>query len=1156
MAESRFYYPITVHQGAASGGIDTPFVCSIPLNQILKGSAVILSVDEGTAPQGLYIWDDRRWRYALPQLFVSIGIIDGYTIDVFWDQNGPVAVPDDSRVFRNGIEVVPPVIAGEPGAVYVIMTPVAGAGSGTVTSVNNQLPDATGNVTINIDDIPNLSTTLASFVKSVNHVLPDATGDITLVASDVGAVGLSLVGQPNGVPSLDSNGWVPMSQLPPGIIGGLQYQGTYDAATNTPPLPAPAPANKGFYWVVSVAGTQQGMALRVGDWVVSNGTSYDKIDNQEGRVLSVNGALPDPADGNVVVPFATTTVAGTVYVPTTGGLLIGADGALTVNQSAVGAWTPSETIWVDYNGDAVTGTGKQNNPYKTIGEAVDNALPNAVIMISPGSYAENLVLGSKPLYIKGWGNVGNYARTVITGNMVVGGTSQIRVQNLGISYNGTQPCLTINQVGTTSGFKFENLVINANNTQTAILTNAAGGTWTGSAYFVSLYVNAGKIDCATGTGYQASTDNLATTAAFTGIPGTSGLNCVASSPTSIIVGTSVGVARATSQNLLTGDWVTTTLGSSNPFYGIAYGNGRWVTVSTTGAVYTSIDDGLNWTLATTLPFYFGTSQMLKGTSSFTFQNGRFMFYSAGLGSFAESLDGVSWQILAYPYPTTTGGVDGAALNTLTGMFLSSTLGTPTWTGFGTGITFNASAITQTAQMCGYANVSGGGPTNSTILMGPGNWHEVQVIMRPTTTAEQWSITYGIDDWVSTPVVLTYSGSTSQYPWFNLSRRAAVSNFGNLVFYEIEGSGDSFSVMGPDIRIYTERPSVDEQAQWNRTGGTTSNAQAIATGTVTNATTNISEQGLNKTDQYRVSTTMPSTVKVLSVQSETYFSRMLPNTTYVSVGSEVEGQDIDTPAVQVSSPVNSWAYVTQRMDKNPVSGSNWTYATASGARMRVTRASNDPVTVALIHCDGLQGATTVPYAINVGGGMNRAVNSAVITTSDSKFGGSCIQIPSGSAWNFTGAFGGPGNNLGLNDFTIEFWIKTSATGTANAVSMDTNLYGSNYGGILLTPNGIYMSNAGTAWDLAARPAGTFNNNAWRHVAICRLGSSFYLWVDGQPTTNSPSLNASAISVRGNAGILTFGAPSGNLFAGLIDEIRVSRGCRYTTAFTPPTGPFTS
>lgn len=470
MAESRFYYPITVHQGASSANIDTPFVCTIPLNPALKGSAIILSVDEGTAPQGLYIWDDKRWRYALPQLNVSIGVIDGYSVDVYWDQTGPVTpLPDGAIVFRNGILSPTQTVPGEPGVVYTVMVPVSGTGSGTV--------------------------------KSVNSILPDSNGNITLTAADVGAISLIMLGQPDGVASLDGNGWVPMSQLPPGIIGGLQYQGTYDAATNTPALPTPAPENKGYYWVVSVAGTQQGMDLRVGDWVVSNGTSYDKIDNQEGRVLSVNGAIPDPSDGNVEVPVATSSVAGTVYVPANSGLILGADGSLVVNPAEVGAWTPSETIWVDYNGDAINGTGKQNNPYKTIGEAVDNALPNAVIMISPGSYAESLTLGSKALYLKGWGNVGNYARTVITGNLVVGGTNQIRIQDLGINYNGTQPCLTINQVGTTAGFKFENIVINANNTQTAILTNGVGGAWTGSAYFVSLYVNAGKIDCAAGTGY-------------------------------------------------------------------------------------------------------------------------------------------------------------------------------------------------------------------------------------------------------------------------------------------------------------------------------------------------------------------------------------------------------------------------------------------------------------------------------------------------------------------------------------------------------------------------------------------------------------------------------------------------------------------------------
>lgn len=659
-----------------------------------------------------------------------------------------------------------------------------------------------------------------------------------------------------------------------------------------------------------------------------------------------------------------------------------------------------------------------------------------------------------------------------------------------------------------------------------------------------------------GSGYQASTDNLASMNAFSGISGVSGLHCADASPTCIIVGTNLGVARTTSQNLLTADWVATTLGSSNPFYGIAYGNGRWVAVSTTGAVYTSIDDGLNWSLATTLPFYYGTSGMSKGNGSFVFQNGRFMYFAYGLGAFAETLDGVNWQVLAYTYPTSTSGVDGPSLNTLTGMFLSSTLGTTTWTGFNTGITFNASSLTQASLMCGYANVSGGGATNSTITMGPGNWHEVQVIMRPTATAEQWTVTYAIDDWVSNPVTLTYANSTPNYPWFNLSRRGAVSNFGNLVFYEIEGSTDPFTVMGPDLRIYTEKPSVDELTEWNRSEGTTSNAQAVSTGTVTNALTNISESGVNKTDQYQVSNSIPSTTKILSIQNEIYFSRMLPNMTFVSVGSEVQGQDIDSLPIQVSSPVSSWAYVNQRLDNNPVSGAPWTYAAATGARMRVKRASNDPQTVALIHCDGAQGDTTVPYAINIGGGMNSAVGSAVVTTSDSKFGGSCLQIVSGSVWNFSGAFGGPGNNLGISDFTIECWVKTTATGNSSMFSFDTSLAGAGFGGMLLTTAGLYLSNANAAWNLSATPSGSFNNGVWRHVALCRQGNLFYLWVDGQSATNSPAANAGTVSVRGNAGILAFGATSGNTFAGFIDEIRVSRGARYTTTFTPPTGPFTS
>lgn len=122
------------------------------------------------------------------------------------------------------------------------------------------------------------------------------------------------------------------------------------------------------------------------------------------------------------------------------------------------------------------------------------------------------------------------------------------------------------------------------------------------------------------------------------------------------------------------------------------------------------------------------------------------------------------------------------------------------------------------------------------------------------------------------------------------------------------------------------------------------------------------------------------------------------------------------------------------------------------------------------------------------------------------------------------------------------------------SMDTAAFGSSFGGILMATSGLFVSNSGTAWDLSV-PA-SFNNGQWRHVAVCRLGSLFYVWVDGNPASGSPAVNAGPISQRGNVGVLSFGSTSGNVWPGLIDEIRVSRGCRYTTAFTPPTAPFTS
>jgi hypothetical protein len=93
-----------------------------------------------------------------------------------------------------------------------------------------------------------------------------------------------------GVATLDASGKVPISEIPDSIIGALSYQGTWNASTNTPTLTSSV-GTKGYYYVVSVAGTTNLNGVtdwQVGDWAVYNGTAWQKIDNTD-SVTSVNG---------------------------------------------------------------------------------------------------------------------------------------------------------------------------------------------------------------------------------------------------------------------------------------------------------------------------------------------------------------------------------------------------------------------------------------------------------------------------------------------------------------------------------------------------------------------------------------------------------------------------------------------------------------------------------------------------------------------------------------------------------------------------------------------------------------------------------------------------------------------------------------------------
>jgi hypothetical protein len=74
------------------------------------------------------------------------------------------------------------------------------------------------------------------------------------------------------------------------VAGGLDYQGTWNANTNTPTLASGVGVN-GYYYITATAGSTNLDGItdwQIGDWLLFNGTVWQKID-QSNLVTSVNG---------------------------------------------------------------------------------------------------------------------------------------------------------------------------------------------------------------------------------------------------------------------------------------------------------------------------------------------------------------------------------------------------------------------------------------------------------------------------------------------------------------------------------------------------------------------------------------------------------------------------------------------------------------------------------------------------------------------------------------------------------------------------------------------------------------------------------------------------------------------------------------------------
>ena len=153
----------------------------------------------------------------------------------------------------------------------------------TIESASNTqiVANATRAISIGANQIFDLiiSNATASATFPISITLDN--GSVT--APKLAAMGAS-VGQ---VLQFNGTTWVPTN-----ISSGQLYMGTWNATTDSPDISASSP-QAGEYYIVTTAGTQNlgsGAALySIGDWVIYNGSNWDKISPSNNTVASFKG---------------------------------------------------------------------------------------------------------------------------------------------------------------------------------------------------------------------------------------------------------------------------------------------------------------------------------------------------------------------------------------------------------------------------------------------------------------------------------------------------------------------------------------------------------------------------------------------------------------------------------------------------------------------------------------------------------------------------------------------------------------------------------------------------------------------------------------------------------------------------------------------------
>lgn len=217
---------------------------------------------------------------------------------------------------------------------------------------------------------------------------------------------------------------------------------------------------------------------------------------------------------------------------------------------------------------------------------------------------------------------------------------------------------------------------------------------------------------------------------------------------------------------------------------------------------------------------------------------------------------------------------------------------------------------------------------------------------------------------------------------------------------------------------------------------------------------------------------------------------------------------------------------------------------------------------LLHMDGTAASTSFPDS----GGYNIAVTAhgaAQVETSSVEFGTGALTLDGSTAYLTAPITTNGPIDLGLGDFTIEFWLKlTSSIGSGSIVSIGDPSASSSNLTINIGTSGTSTISCAVFGGGAGATTSALSLTAFHHVALSVQGSTGYLWVNGVAVGSPHPLPISGSRTALVNNQLTIGAAfvSGTptFFApGIVDEFRITRGTAlYTAAFTPPTAAFST